>query len=92
MPKYLIEVTHPEETVACAKVVRIFLETGSHYLTQAEWGCRDGDHRAWLIVEATDREEARSIVPPPIRSDAHVVELNRFTLEEIDEILEHHSG
>lgn len=92
MPKFLIEHLHEEETVACARVVRIFLETGSHYLTQAEWGCYDGDHRCWIIVEAADREEALSIVPRPLREEAKVVELNRFTLDEIDEILAQHGG
>jgi hypothetical protein len=92
MAKYLIEVPHEEETVACARVVKIFLETGSHYLTHAEWGCCDGDHRAWMIVDAESREEARAIVPPPIRDEARVVKLNRFTIDEIDKILSHHKG
>jgi hypothetical protein len=71
-------------------VVQTFLQTGSHYLVNADWGCRDGDHRAWLIVEAADREEATMIVPPPYRTDAHVIRLNKFNMSEIDEILATH--
>ena len=48
MPQFLIEVPHPEETLACAKIVKVFLSTGSHFLTHADWGCMDGVHSAWL--------------------------------------------
>lgn len=91
MDKYLIEVPHEADTLACARVIRTFLETGSHYLTNADWGCEDGDHKAWLIVEAEDREQARWIVPPPFRKDARVVKLVRFSMDEIDAIIARHS-
>jgi len=37
MPRFLIEVPHESEVVACARVVQIFLTSGSHFLTNAEW-------------------------------------------------------
>jgi hypothetical protein len=83
MPRFLIEVPHEAETVACAKVVQIFL---------ADWGCKDGDHRAWIIVDVGSREEARSIVPPAFRAQAKIVGLNTFTMEQIDDILRHHQS
>ena len=92
MDRFLIEVPHEEEVIACARVVQTFLQTGSHYLTNADWGCKDGDHRAWLIVDASSKEEARMIVPPPHRELANVVQLNKFTMEEVDEILASHTG
>ena len=90
MARYLIEVPHEEEEVACARVVDIFLKTGSHYLTHADWGCMDGDHRAWIIVEVDSKEEARRILPPAVRSHARITGLNRFDMEQIDAILRHH--
>jgi hypothetical protein len=92
MQRFMIEVAHESEEYACARVIRTFLNTGSHYLTHADWGCEDGDHRAWMIVEAEDREEARQIVPPPFRATARVVLLSRFRREEIDAILHRHRG
>jgi hypothetical protein len=92
MPKFFIEVPHEAEVVACAKAIRVFLETGSHFLTNAEWGCMDGEHKAWIIVDVDTKEEAHNIVPLAFRRDAKVTLLNRFTLEEIDEILRHHGG
>jgi hypothetical protein len=90
--RFLIEVPHEAATVACAKVVKIFLTTGSHFLSRADWGCRDGDHRAWVIVEVDSKEEARNIVPPAFRASARVVGLNSFALSEIDEILRQHGA
>ena len=92
MPRFLIEVPHEAETLACARVVKVFLATGSHFLTRAEWGCRDGDHRAWMIVDVGSRDEARAIVPPAFRAAARIVGLNYFTMEEIDEIMRRHEA
>lgn len=92
MPKFLIEVPHETDAIACARVVKIFLSSGSHFLTNAEWGCWDGDHRCWMIVDVNDKQEARGIVPPGFRAQASVVQLNRFKLDEIDKFLQKHGG
>jgi hypothetical protein len=70
MAKFLIEVPHDPDTAACARVVHVFLTSGSHFLTQADWGCMDGDHRAWIIVDVANKQEAVSIVPPAFRASA----------------------
>jgi hypothetical protein len=90
MARFLIEVPHEPETVACAKVVQIFLSSGSHFVSHADWGCMDGDHSAWLIVEVDTKEDARAVLPPGFRSNARIVQLNKFTMEEIDLILSGH--
>lgn len=90
MPKFLIEVPHDAELTACARAVQAFLGSGSHFVANAEWGCHDGDHRAWIIVELDSKEEARSIVPPMFRSRASIIGLNRFTLREVEDILREH--
>lgn len=92
MARFLIEVPHEPSTIACARVVKVFLSSGSHLLSHADWGCFDGDHRAWLIVEAANKEEARAVVPALFRSEAKVVGLNYFTVDQIDEILRKHSS
>jgi len=88
--RFLIEVPHEEETVACARAVDVFLKTGSHFLTHADWGCYDGIHKAWIVVEVDSKEDARRVVPPVFRAHAKVVQLNAFTQEDIDEILRRH--
>jgi len=92
MPRFLIEVPHEEEIVACARVVEIFLKTGSHFLSNADWGCKDGVHKAWIIVDVDSKDDARRILPPAYRQQASIVQLNKFTMGEIEEILRHHKG
>jgi hypothetical protein len=92
MAKYLIEVPHEAEKMACLRAIQILLQTGSHYLTKAEFGCYDGVHKAWVIVDVDSKEEARGILPPIYRSQASIVCLSRFNLEEVDEMLRHHQG
>lgn len=88
--KFLIEVPHEVGPVECARVVDTFLKTGSHFLAGAIWGCKDGEHKAWMIVDVDSKEEARGIVPPLMRAKARIVQLNAFTKEEIAEIIRQH--
>ena len=90
MPRFLIEVPHEAERIACARTVQVFLSSGSHFLSHADWGCRDGDHHAWMIVDVADKHEALANVPPAFRASARIVGLNYFTVSEIDRILEEH--
>ena len=90
MPKFLIEVSHGETKVACAQAVDVFFQTGSHFFTHADWGCLDGEHKGWIIVEVDNRKDAEAIVPPIFRSKAKIVQLNAFTQNQLAEILRHH--
>ena len=90
MARFLVEVPHESTPVTCARAVDVFLKTGSHFFTHADWGCKDGEHKAWAIVEVDTRDEARAIVPPPYRSQAKVVQLNAFTKDEIENFLRQH--
>jgi hypothetical protein len=90
MPRFMIEAPHDSTTVGCARDVEVFLKTGSHFFTHADWGCKDGVHMAWIVVEVDSKDEARAIVPPVFRSQAKVIQLNAFTMDEIDDILRHH--
>ena len=90
MERFIIEVPHDAEPGECARAVKFFLHSGSHFMTRADWGCLDGVHKAFIVMEAGSKEEARSVVPPVFRNRAEIVGLNKFTREEMDEILSHH--
>jgi hypothetical protein len=90
MKKFLIEVTHGSDEHACDHAIQVFHETGSHFLTNALWGCLDGVHKAWIIVEVETKEDARFIVPPVFRTDATIVQLTTFTSSNIDEASKYH--
>jgi hypothetical protein len=83
MKKFLIEVPHGADKDACNQAIQIFLQTGSHFLTHAEWGCLDGEHKAWIIVDMENKEDARFIIPPLFRSTAKITELTTFTAKDI---------
>lgn len=92
MPRFLIEVPHENIAKDCARAVDVFLRTGSHFLTHADWGCKDGEHKAWLVIEVDTKDEARSVVPPEFRSRAKIVRLNTFTREDIEPTLRAHQS
>ena len=90
MARFLLEVPHESGVVACARANKILLETGSHFLTHADFGCNDGVHKAWIVVDANSKEEARNMLPPAYRRQATVVGLSKFGIEELDELIRHH--
>lgn len=81
MPKYLIEIAHQNKKEDCERAVEIFMTIGSHLLTNADWGCSDGVHKAWIIAELDSKEEALLIVPPAFRHDTTIVTLQNFSLD-----------
>ena len=91
MDKYLIEVPHEATNSACINAARVFYQTGSHFLRQANWGCEDDEHKAWLIVEVENKDEARQIVPSLYRSDAKIVKLHTYTRPEMENIEKFHT-
>jgi hypothetical protein len=92
MARFLIEVPHAAEERECALAVKILLSTGSHYLSHADFGCLDGEHKAWVVVEVDTKEEARFVLPGVYRSQAKIVQLNKFSLQDMEELLAHHRG
>ena len=92
MPKFLIEVPHEEEVVACARAIKILLQSGSHFLTHADFGCQDGVHKAWIVVDVDSSEDARHMVPLAYRSMATVVKLCKFGIGELDELIARHEA
>ena len=92
MAKFLIEVPHEAQVVACARAIKLLLETGSHFLTHADFGCKDGVHKGWIVVDVDSNEEARNMLPPAYRRQATVIGLSRFGIEELDELIRHHEG
>jgi hypothetical protein len=45
-----------------------------------------------MVVEVDSKAEARGIVPPAFRAQATIVQLNAYTLEEIESVLRDHKS
>ena len=88
MPKFLIEVKHADDYKGCVKALDVFKTQGSHLMSHAEFGCEDGVHCGWLVVEVSNRTEAELIVPPVFRGDARIIQLRRWAPEEVAAMVE----
>lgn len=91
MPKFLIEVPHQATKAECLRAIEIFLRTGSHFLTHADWGCADGEHKAWIVIDVENKDAARAVVPAEYRKDAKITGLTTFTMQQV-ELLKTHPG
>ena len=90
MQRYLIETPHTEKD--CQMLIDQVYAMG--YLYHFDWGCPDGVHSGWAIIEAENEAQARLAVPSFIRSKARVVRLVKYSGErkEFHEKLEEKSG
>jgi hypothetical protein len=83
MQRYLIEVPHSDDHEACVRALGATQRYGGHFATNVDWGCKGGVHSGWLIVEVKNRHQAMQMVAPEFRDEVRIVELNKFTREEI---------
>jgi hypothetical protein len=90
MAKYLVEVSHSSEKIECLRSIQIFLSTGSHFLTNADWGCLDGEHKAWFTMDVDSKDEALRIVPSFYRKNTKITKLSKFNLKNVEEMLGQH--
>ncbi len=90
MAKYLVEVYHSADKIECLRTIQIFLSSGSHFLTHADWGCLDGEHKAWFIMDVDRKEEALQIVPSYYRKNTKIIKLTKFNLQEVENLLKQH--
>ena len=79
MKRFLVISHHTGED--CVKALKETLAIG--YLTHFDWGCKDGIHTGWAILEAEDKNQAMLSVPTFLRSKAQVVQLYRFDADKV---------
>jgi hypothetical protein len=90
MATYLIEIPHSDKKTECMQAIKVFLNSGSHLLSNADWGCEDGVHKAWLTVDVDTKEQALQIVPPLFRHLANIIKLTKFNIDKMVENAEVH--
>lgn len=79
MKRFLVISNHT--AADCNLALKEVLAIG--YLTHFDWGCKDGEHTGWAILEAENKAEAMMSVPVFLRNQAHVVQLTKFKPESI---------
>jgi hypothetical protein len=79
MDRYLVVSPHvPEE---CVKAIDQVLAAG--HITHFDWGCEDGDHTGWAVVDADNHAHALLSVPAFLRHKARAVKLTKFSAEDV---------
>ncbi len=79
MDRYLIE--SPHEAADCDNIVRQVAAAG--YLHNFEWGCADGIHCGWAVIETDDPAHASQMVPWSVREKARIVKLVKFESKDL---------
>jgi hypothetical protein len=81
---YLVSTSHaPDQCLAAldemaAKTKRTF--------KKMRWGCKAGDHTGYMIVDTTDAETARMMLPESARASAKVIELTKITPKQLKDM------
>lgn len=91
MEKYLIEIRHGGDSASCLESIQSFLSSRSHYVTSVEWGCPEGENKAWLIIKTGNSSDALRIIPAAYRQQAKITRLHKFTIKELDRAFIHHN-
>jgi hypothetical protein len=79
--KRFIVISH-HTAADCVMALKEVLAIG--YLTHFDWGCKDGTHTGWAILEAENKAEAMMSVPTFLRKQAEVVQLTKFRPETVE--------
>ena len=80
MKRFLVISQHSGED--CVRALKESLAIG--YLTHFDWGCEDGTHVGWAVIEAEDKAQAMMSVPTFLRKQAQVVRLGKFRPETVE--------
>lgn len=92
MNRFLIEAPHEGTAEACDQAIRTFLAAGSHFMTHADWGCSDGEHKAWIVVDVESKDDALHILPLMYRQSAKITKLEKFSINDVDKkLVKHHN-
>ncbi len=84
MDRYIVVSQHTHKD--CVKALKQIEAIG--YITHFEWGCKDGEHTGYAIVEADSHTEALLCVPSFGRTHAKAIKLNKFSVEDVKKMEE----
>lgn len=74
MERFLVESSHSAHD--CVLAVKLVYSAG--YINNFDWGCYDGVHTGWAVIEAENAAQALGVVPAVLRDKARAVKLNKF--------------
>ncbi len=81
--RFIIITPHTAEQ--CLKSLDDYAANNPALLKETDWGCMVGDHTGYVVVKAADETAARNLLPADERKAARIIQLNKFTVEQIKE-------
>ncbi len=92
MARFLIEIAHDPQNPGCDRTVADFMRSSAKELQNAEWGCHDNEHKAWLVLDLKNRQEAEAIIPEKYRGRAKIIELTKMLESNQEAMQAHHKN
>lgn len=84
MANFMIEMPHTNDQ--CMRELDEMAESGRDLLNKTYWGCMAGSHTGWAMVEAGSESDVWNMVPAAIRDEVNIVEISKFTPDQIREM------
>ncbi len=81
MIKYLISASH--EPDQCLQALDAELAKGTDVLDRFVYGCREGDHTAYAVVDVANKSEALALVPDFLQDNACITRVDKFSPADI---------
>ncbi len=81
MARYLIASKHEAED--CMRALDEELKKGPGILDKFYYGCKEGDHTGYAIVETKNLSEAMALVPDFLQESACITKVDKITPSEI---------
>jgi hypothetical protein len=79
--KFMVEFKHtPEE---CLKALDKIKDKDAKLLDKIEWGCMSGDHTGYMVVNASNEQDALKGIPFEFNAKAY--KIGKFTPKQIEE-------
>ena len=77
MSNFMIETPHTK--AECVRALDELVDAGGDALAKYEFGCLNGDHTGYALVEAENAAEALKLVPRLLRPKAKIIPVDRLT-------------
>jgi hypothetical protein len=75
----MVETPHTDRE--CLRLLDYIQAQG--YLNHFDWGCKAGEHCGWAVIDTDSEDRARTVVPPMLRRKARIIELTKFSEEDV---------
>jgi hypothetical protein len=81
MSRYLIASKHTDDE--CVRALDATLAKGSSVLDKFVFGCKEGDHTGYAIVDVKSLSDALALVPDFLQENACISKVDRLTAADV---------